>query len=997
MRISLQHSICALAAATVLCLAPTVNAQGPGSIRGIVTDPSNSLIPGATVVALGNGATRTTKTDGQGRYTLTNLTSGSYAIRADAPGFITFTRPDFSVGSGQAASLDIALQIAAEAQAVQVVDQAASALSTDSTSNVGSVVLKAGDLDALSDDPDDLAADLAALAGPSSGPGGAQFFIDGFSGGQLPPKSSIREIRVNSNPFSAEFDRPGFGRVEILTRPGTDSYHGSAFFNFGDRLFNTRNPFLQTAQPDYRSKFYTVNFGGPVNKKSSFFLDFNKRNIDENALINATVLDSALNKTTLSAAVLTPNTEWQIAPRFDYAINANNTLVVRFTHQNNSNVGGVGGFSLTTQQSRNEGSSNTVQITETAIIGTVAVNEMSFQFRDNKREDRALGTANTPGIDVSSSFNSGGAPFSLNHNNSRGYELRDFVTLARGAHATKFGFRVRQNSQSSLSTSNFNGSYSFNSPNTANGAPKCLAGIANPTSLDLYRQTQILLSQQVPIATILSQGCGPTQLTLNTGIPLQDVDRVDLGLYVQDDWRIKPNFTLNAGVRYETQTNINDHTDFAPRIGFAWAPTGRNKKPSKSVIRGGYGLFFDRFSEGNTLQTLRFNGVAQQTYNISTTNSGSAAALAYFALTPGAPPSLPPVSLLALQNQAIYRTDSAFQAPWSSQFAIGIDRQLPKRTQASVNFVNTRGTHAQRNRNINAPLNGVRPFAGLGEIYQYESSGIFKQTQISVNINSRINSHFSLQGAYTWGMAHGNANGFPMDQYNANLDWGRANFDTRHRAFFSGTIGLPFKISANPFVAMNTGSPFNITNGQQYNSSSLFNARPAFATPGTAAANLRVTPYGSFDLNPAIGAARIPYNYAQGPGQFSVNMRVNRSWGWGERKGAASAGGGGDGGFPRGGFGGPGGGRPGGDRGGGGSRGGFGGFGGGGTPKRYNLTLTASARNLFNHTNPGQPIGSLLSPVFGQSTSLAGFGGFGGGGNGSAGNRKIEIQARFSF
>ncbi len=995
-----------LIAISSLPLAPLVQAQGPASIRGIVTDPSNSLVPGATVIVMGNGVTRTGKSDGQGRYSVANVPAGTYSVRADAPGFVTYTKTDFSVSTGQASSLDIALQIATEAQEVLVNDQAASALSTDSSNNVGAIVLKASDLDALSDDPDDLAADLAALAGPSSGPNGAQFFVDGFSGGQLPPKSSIREIRVNSNPFSAEFDRPGFGRVEILTRPGTDSYHGSAFFNFGDRVFNSRNPFLQTEQPSYRSKFFTANFGGPLNKKSSFFLDFNKRNIDENALINAIGLDAGLNRITISEAVLTPNTEWQIAPRLDYALNQNNTLVMRYTHQNNSNVGGVGGFALTTQQTKSESSNNTVQITETAILGTIAVNEMSFQFRDNKNLQTALGSSKTPGIDVSGSFNSGGAPYSQNHNNTRGYELRDFVTLAKGQHALKFGFRARQSSQSNLSTSNFNGSYSFSAPNTANGVPQCLAGITNPTSLDLYRQTQILLSQNVPIAAVLAQGCGPTQLTLNQGTALQDVDQFDLGLYIQDDWRIKPNFTVNTGLRYEGQSNIGDHLDMAPRIGFAWAPAGKNHKPSKSVIRGGYGIFFDRFSEGNTLNTLRFNGVSQQNYNISTTNSGSAAALAYYALTPGAAPSLPPVALLALQNQAIYRTDSAYQAPWSSQIALGIDRQLPKRTQASINFVNTRGVHANRMRNINAPFSGIRPFTGLGDLYQYESSGIFKQTQISINVNSRINSHFSMQGAYTYGRAHSNANGFPMDQYNANADWGRANFDTRHRAIITGNIGLPFKISANPFIAMSSGAPFNITSGQQFNGDGIYNARPAFSTAATPVTSLRVTPFGSFDLNPAVGAARIPYNYGEGPGQFSINMRLNRTWGWGERKGAAAAraaagggNGGGPGGPPGGGFGG---GRPGGDRGGGGGRGGggFGGFGGGSTNKRYNVTATISSRNLFNHTNPGQPSGNLLSPYFGQSTSLSnGGGGFGGqgGGNGAAGNRRIEFQVRFSF
>ncbi len=200
-----------------------------------------------------------------------------------------------NVTAGQATTLDISLQIAAEAQQVSVSDQAAGQLSVDASSNVGALVLKNEDLDALPDDPDDLQADLEALAGPAAGPNGAQFFVDGFSGGQLPPKSSIREIRINSNPFSSEFDRPGFGRIEILTKPGTDSFHGSAFANYGDRIFDTRNPFLAT-EPGYNSKMLGLNLSGPINKKASFFLDFNRRQIDENSLIKAQVLDSNFNE-----------------------------------------------------------------------------------------------------------------------------------------------------------------------------------------------------------------------------------------------------------------------------------------------------------------------------------------------------------------------------------------------------------------------------------------------------------------------------------------------------------------------------------------------------------------------------------------------------------------------------------------------------------------------------------------------------------------------------
>ena len=385
-----------------------LNAQTPGTLRGVVTDPSAAVIPGATVVATGNGITRTGKSDNQGRYTLTNVPAGTYTVRADASGFVTYIKPDFDIPSGQNTSLDIALQIATEAQQVQVTDQSAAQLSVDASANVGAIVLKEEDLEQLPDDPDDLQSDLEALAGPAAGPNGAQFFVDGFSGGQLPPKSSIREIRINSNPFSSEFDSPGFGRVEILTRPGTDNYHGTAFIQYGNRDFDSRNPLLQTKPPGYNSRLITANVGGPLNKKSSFFLDFNQRAIDENALITSEVLPSVLTPTCTSiaagcynplsynTAIVTPNRLWMISPRLDYAINQNNTLIVRFNHTSNSNEGGVGQFSLADQEYTQYTKNNTVQITETSVLGTVAIDETRFQFRDSHINQDSLGDSQFP-------------------------------------------------------------------------------------------------------------------------------------------------------------------------------------------------------------------------------------------------------------------------------------------------------------------------------------------------------------------------------------------------------------------------------------------------------------------------------------------------------------------------------------------------------------------------------------------------------------------------
>jgi len=277
-------------------------------------------------------------------------------------------------------------------------------------------------------------------------------------------------------------------------------------------------------------------------------------------------------------------------------------------------------------------------------------------------------------------------------------------------------------------------------------------------------------------------------------------------------------------------------------------------------------------------------------------------------------------------------------------------------------------------------------------------------------MSTRFNARFSLSGYYALGFAHGNAQGLPMDQYDTSLDYGRTQFDVRHRAYIGGNIVLPLGLSAAPFITMSSGSPFNITTGNQFNGDGIFNARPAFASSSSLPANVKMTPYGNFDLAPAAGAKLIPINYGEGPAQFSANVRISRTWAWGEKaapngmpQGMGGPGGPGGGGPPPGmGGGGGGGGRGGGGGMGGGGFGGgmggmMGGFGGGSAGKKYSLTASINARNVINKVNLAAPNGVITSPFFGESTSLSGGGGPFGGGGGAAGNRRIELQLRLSF
>src|SRR5579864_3377742 len=317
----------ALFVSIALLLVAAASAQsGNGSLQGTVTDPSGAAVTNATiVVAAPDGQSKTATTNRTGFYEIKGLAPGSYAVTASAPGFAAYAQDGVQIASGQTQTDNITFAIEVEKEKINVQDQGTT-VSTDPSANAGAIILRGEDLDALPDDPDELQTDLEALAGPSAGPNGGQMYIDGFTAGQLPPKSSIREIRINQNPFSAEYDKLGYGRIEIFTKPGTDKYHGQVSVMGNSSAFNSQNPFLIGTEPSYHSLQYMGNIGGPISKKASFFVDAQRRNIDEVAIINATLpnpspdptcTDSSCLGLPFTAAVPNPHTRTNVGTRID--------------------------------------------------------------------------------------------------------------------------------------------------------------------------------------------------------------------------------------------------------------------------------------------------------------------------------------------------------------------------------------------------------------------------------------------------------------------------------------------------------------------------------------------------------------------------------------------------------------------------------------------------------------------------------------------------------
>lgn len=983
--------------------------QRPGSVRGQVLDELGGAIVGASVTAIdATGKEKTVVTNDSGTYTLSGLAPGKYTLRVVNAGFAMYENTEVDVVSGKPLQLDVTLKVAIEEQRVTVAADNRE-LSTEPENNAGAVVLKGEDIDALPDDPDDMAAALQALAGPSAGPNGGQIFVDGFTGGRLPPRASIREIRINANPFSAEYDRLGFGRVEILTRPGSDRFRGQVSFNFNDDALNARNPFADS-RPPIQTRQYGGNFGGPLLKgKASFFVDFDKRDIDDETLIVATILDANNNIVGFRETAPVPSRRTSFSPRIDYQLNPNNTLIARYNYTKTDRVVGVGGFQLPTRAYDTALTEQSIQFTETAVINKTIVNETRFQFEHSTNEQDADNS--TPTIDVQDAFTGGGPQIGQSRTTDKEIELTNNTSFAMGQHSLKTGFRYRWIKVDQFSPQNFGGTYTF------------FGGIDGVTSIERYRRTTVLLEQGFTPEEIRLLGGGASQFRLSSGNPETKVTQWDVGGFIQDDWKVRPNLTLSLGLRYENQKNIDSNLNFGPRVGFAWQPGGTQ---SKTVVRGGYGVFYDRISENLTMQALRLNGVTQQQFTVQNPD--------FFPLIPT------PEQLVAFSVPGtVYRLAEGLQAPYTLQGVFSVERQLPRNLTIAASYINIRTLHVLRTRPLNAPLpgtfipgvpsSGVRPLdcadfiptdinpSPRCNIFEYESSGRYNQNQFILNFNSRFHRNVTMQAYYVLSKANSDADGtgsFPANPYDLSTEYGRASGDIRHRFVMTGTFRAPWGITFNPFVVVQSGRPFNITLGRDINGDTLNTERPSLAPAGADCSdtlNFRCTPFGNFKLTFAPGDVMIPRNFGEGPGSTSVNVRVSKTWSFGSEGGANAnqqnqqgqrgdqrtimgggmaggggrpGGGGGPGGSGRGGFGGPGGG------------GGFGGPGGGGNG-RYNLTFSLNFQNLLNHTNLNNPVGNLGSALFGQSTATSGgFGGFGGGGN-PAYNRRIDAMIRFSF
>ena len=889
-----------------------------GHLSGSVTDPTDAVIPGATVTihSVKGGSVRTTTTDKIGKFQFQDLTLGQYTIIVARDGFAEF-HGEFSLTPEKvSANLDARLKIATAEEQVDV-DTRSNTL--DPNNNPDGVTLKQQQVDSLPDDPGLLSQEIQGLAGSTQ----AQIYVDGFSGGSIPPKNMIREIRINQNSYSAKNDTdPIEGFVEIFTKPGTDKLHGF-FLAYGNTsALDAKNPFYPD-QPPYYSYSLQGNVSGPLTKRTTYFLNADQFAAHTNQTISAVVLTPDNNsQVPFTQAVPEESGYVYFNPRVDLQAAKNDTLSIRYQlSRSTQDNGGVGGINLASQGYDSQTLMQTLLLSNSQTIHEKFVNETRFEYQRTRTSQNPYSTALS--LTVQGAFSDGGSPTGYFHNNQDHYEFQDYASIAPDKHYLNFGVRLRSTRDANNSAANFNGQYTF-------------------ASLDAYQITEQGLEQGLTPEEIRAAGGGASQFTLTAGNPSTIASMTDLGLFFEDDWKLKPKFTLSYGLRYEIQNHISDYSNVAPRLGFAW-----NFGPKKSpfTLSAGNGLFYHRFPVANILNAERQNGVNQQQYVVQ---------------SPDTYPDIPSPSDLGTQvTPSTYEINPHYRAEVVYVASTNLSHPVFKTGRLSVNYWYARGMHDPLTRNINAPLpgtydpsdpnSGVRPFGGINNIYQYDSAGLSRYYRLMPNFFYSNGKGMFITANYqmVWYTVDASGGGFPSNSYDIAVDKGPGYLDIRNRVTVGGSVPLPLHFSTSFYLFANTSPPFNIVVGQDLNGDSIFNDRPAFATDLTRP-SVVVTKWGVFDTDPLPTQRIIPYNYGRAPGTVFSTLFITRNFSFGpEQK------------------------RPPGAK--------------GPVPRKFTLSFTAVAGNVLNHPNLAPPNPTLGSPLFGKSQNIV------------DSPREINFQTSFHF
>src|SRR5262245_11623502 len=879
-------------------------------ITGEVRDQRGDLIAGAQVSLEGvANIMRNAESDARGRFRFDGLKPGDYTMKVAAQGFAA--REVRVTLKSDSASRRLTITLYPAIRETISVNDDGNAVSLDPDRAAGAQVLKDEQLRLAPDDPDQFR-DFLQLLSTSSGsaPGQATVTVDGFTHeGRLPPKSAIREVRINSNIFSAEYDKPPYrgGRIDIYTKPGASAFHGSSSFHFNNASLNSRDVFAPDRAP-ITTRRYGLQLGGPIiRQRAGFQLDFEARNINEAATVNAITLDHALSPAPLAANAPTPKLLQIGSARVDWQATPAHAFIARYdVNRDRSDNQGVGGFDLPARAYDGRDLRQSLRFSGTSAINKNLFNEARIGLTFTRIPQRA--TSGKPAIIALGAFTDGGASMQSLIQDERRVELTDNLSFVAGRHVLKFGAQIVGRRLHDMREENSNGAFVFGgavAPRLDAGGRVVIGADAAPISgLEQYRRALLGLP-----------GGAPTRFSISRGNPTVAVDHWTWAGFVQDEWSLRQDTLISLGLRYESQTNPLDRISLGPRVGIGYSPD----KKRHWVLRARAGLFYDRIAIPLAVETLRLDGQHVQQVIIDS-------------------PSFPDPfksGAGAEQIPTVRRFNPALRPPTSFQAQAGFERQFRRGWKLDVSHYWSRGWDMLRSRNLNAPLvspggdplTAPRPFGVRQNILQFESSGCLTGRVLFIGVNQSSNKLVNIFSGYLWFDFHTDADQpfqLPQSSYDLRGEWARPFWQATHRGFLVAIINLPGRWRASTELNLASGTPFNITTGRDNNGDGAFNDRPG--VPGVldaGAAGAISTRFGALDPSPINGS--FGRNPGVNPFNATLDFNLSRTFGFGSK--------------------------------------------GNRNEKRYQMTFNARANNLLNRANLSGVEGVLNSPFFDRPNS----------------------------
>ncbi|MDX2032221.1 MAG: carboxypeptidase regulatory-like domain-containing protein [Blastocatellia bacterium] len=746
--------------------------DGVVAITGTIEDPEGAVIPKAKVTLTPKpaGEARQAMADEAGNFRFASVAPGTYELAAEAKGFEAKSL-SVTVANAPLDGVKLKLKVAAKGEAVTVASSSGSAEEETISLERNASRLNFEDdlLRNLPAEGQNIVQVVSSFLSPAGGQ--TSVVVDGVEVSALDlPARALRRVRLNRNPYSVEYRRPGKSRIEAYTDEGSfRRYHGSVAYFARNSFFDARNAFALT-RPDLDRRLLELALSGPFpGKRAAFFVTGERLINNETSVVNALTLNGAS-----VANVPNPGRRTNLLGRVDLRAGKEQNIAMLYSFRDESErARGIGGLRLAEQGYDTAERRNRFQISNRGILRGTLLNDLRLTIdRSTARVGRPAGG---PAIVVIGAF-TGGSTQRFEELQTTSLRIQDVMTYARGIHSLRFGTEIRPIWIDAVDASNFGGTFEFSS----------LAQFAAGTPF-VYR--------------------------VNRGTPAISVTQTEAYGFIQDEMKLRPDFQLTLGVRYGWQANLRDRNNFAPRMAFAYAPGDR-----KLILRGGLGVFYERIAAEVTQRVRLNNGSRIRETVVS--NPGFPA--------PTGPSTTPPPSVL--------RADEGLRAPYLGQASISIERELWKRAHLTVEYQTLRGVHLLRSRNINAPLpaslagRGARVDPFFLNINQVESSAASRSHSVNVTYRGGIGRRFKGMAQYTWSRSWDDATGtfsLPADNFNLRPEWGRSDFDQRHRFSLVGTLDLPWNTRIGTFVTLASGIPFDITTGRDNNGDTLANDRPA--------------------------------------------------------------------------------------------------------------------------------------------------------------------------